>query len=102
MKNDCANKGDAVQEAYLKREGLNRAVRPKGTRTSDDRPARQSQTNFQRLPWEDSFSDSDSGGMYFDEGMCRFSAHDCDELLCQGVKPWDDDAGAVLGALHGW
>ena len=120
MKHHCANKGDAVHEAYRKREGLNLAVRPKGTGTSDDRPARpptgripigllparQGQTNFQRLPsgdsFSDNFSDSDSGGMYFDEGMYGFSAHDCDELLCQGVKPWDDDAGAVLGALHGW
>ena len=24
----------------------------------------------------------------------------CDELMCQGVKPWDDDAGAALGALY--
>ncbi|KAJ7206292.1 hypothetical protein GGX14DRAFT_643293 [Mycena pura] len=30
-----------------------------------------------------------------------FSRGDIEELLCQGVKPWDDDAGAVLAALSG-
>lgn len=29
------------------------------------------------------------------------SAADCDELLMQGARPWDDDAGAVMGALRG-
>lgn len=35
-----------------------------------------------------------------EEGMCGFSGRDCQELMCQGVKPWDDDAGAVLAALY--
>lgn len=30
-----------------------------------------------------------------------FSRDEIQELLCQGVKPWDDDAGAVLAALRG-
>jgi len=40
-------------------------------------------------------SDSDDGGMF---GM---SADDVNELLCQGIKPWDDCAWAALAALHG-
>lgn len=35
----------------------------------------------------------------FDGGMYGFSASECDELLMQGVKPWDEDAGDVLAAL---
>jgi hypothetical protein len=33
-----------------------------------------------------------------DHGFTRAEEND---LLCQGVKPWDDDAGAVLSFLHG-
>tara|TARA_B100000609_G_scaffold166999_1_gene140090 strand:+ start:203 stop:388 length:186 start_codon:yes stop_codon:yes gene_type:complete len=31
--------------------------------------------------------------------VCGFTPSECDELLAQGVKPWDADAGAVLAAL---
>lgn len=41
--------------------------------------------------------DSDGGG----GGMCGFTASECEELLCQGVKPWDSDAENVLMALNG-
>lgn len=34
-------------------------------------------------------------------GYCGFSADDCEELMCQGVKPWEDDAENVLAFLHG-
>jgi len=34
-------------------------------------------------------------------GYGGFSGADVNELLCQGIKPWDDDAGAVLAALNG-
>lgn len=34
-------------------------------------------------------------------GMMGFSGAECDELLMQGVKPWDDDAMAVMAALNG-
>jgi hypothetical protein len=37
-----------------------------------------------------------------DGGMLGFSASECDDLLCQGVKPWDDDADSVLGYLGGY
>ena len=46
--------------------------------------------------WDDESSGDCSGS---ETGMCGFSGHDCEELLCQGVKPWDPDAGAVLAAL---
>lgn len=35
----------------------------------------------------------------FDGGCCGFTAAECDELMMQNVKPWDDDAEAVLEAL---
>jgi len=38
----------------------------------------------------------------FDGGCYGFSARDCDDLLDQGIKPWEDDAGAALGAMRGW
>jgi hypothetical protein len=34
--------------------------------------------------------------------MNGFSEDDCNELLAQGVMPWDDDAGAVLDVLNGY
>ena len=36
----------------------------------------------------------------YDERICGFSPGDAEELMCQGVKPWDDDAGDVLAALY--
>jgi len=41
------------------------------------------------------------GGFGFGSGsgMFGFSDDDVMELACQGVKPWDDDAGDVLAAL---
>lgn len=38
----------------------------------------------------------------FDGGCMGYSGRDCDTLLECGVKPWDDDAGYVLGALNGF
>ena len=28
-----------------------------------------------------------------------YGADECDELAMQGIKPWDDDAAAAIGAL---
>jgi len=42
-----------------------------------------------------SYDSYDSG-----DNICGFSPSDAEELLCQGVKPWDDDAGDVLAALN--
>lgn len=52
-----------------------------------------------RKEWESSDEGDDS---FSDEGCYGFSGTDVDDLLSQGVKPWDDDAGAVLAALNGY
>ena len=49
-------------------------------------------TEDQRMKWED---EEDDGGCF------GFSGADVEDLLAQGVKPWDDDAGAVLAAING-
>lgn len=46
------------------------------------------------------YSDSDDSD-YFG-GYGGFSRSDCEELMMQGVKPWDDDAGDVLAVLNGY
>lgn len=46
---------------------------------------------------DDSSSDDECG-----RGMLGFSGSDVEELLCQGVKPWDSDAEDVLAALNGY
>lgn len=43
-----------------------------------------------------SSDDSDIGGMF------GFSEEDCYELACQGIKPWDPEAGAALAVLNGY
>jgi hypothetical protein len=44
--------------------------------------------------------DLDDSFYGFDGGYMGYSGRDCDTLLECGVKPWDDDAGMVLGAMH--
>ena len=34
--------------------------------------------------------------------MYGYSSREVDELLCQGVKPWDSDADDVLAFLGGY
>ncbi|KAF8137160.1 hypothetical protein EV363DRAFT_1316886 [Boletus edulis] len=50
------------------------------------------------------YSDSRWGGYDLDgdddNGMFGFTGSEVEELLCQGVKPWDDDARDVLDALY--
>ena len=36
-----------------------------------------------------------------DGGMFGFSSSDVEELLCQGIKPWDDCAPMALAVLRG-
>ena len=43
----------------------------------------------------DSDDDSDDGVIF------GFSEDDCYELACQGIKPWDPEAGATLAVLNG-
>ena len=45
---------------------------------------------------ESSSDDSDIGGVF------GFSEDDCFELACQGIKPWDPEAGAALAVLNGY
>ncbi|KAF7797276.1 hypothetical protein EIP86_008471 [Pleurotus ostreatoroseus] len=64
------------------------------------------------LGWVDEYDDEDYGdddgddGQYddFDDdddgGMLGFSSDEVQELLAQGVKPWDDDAADVMAALR--
>ena len=50
----------------------------------------------------DSLLSEEDDSMYgFGGGCFGFSGADCDELMMQGVMPWDDDAEVVLGALYG-
>ena len=49
----------------------------------------------------DSYEAYDSEGSCSGDRICGFSPSDVEELACQGVKPWDDDAGDVLAALYG-
>ena len=52
-------------------------------------------------PWALARDSDDSldGSCDSDDRVCGFTPSECDELLAQGVKPWDADAGAVLAAL---
>jgi len=34
-------------------------------------------------------------------GMCGFTQSQVQELACQGLKPWDEDATAVMSFLQG-
>ena len=44
----------------------------------------------------DSDSDDDVGG-----GMFGFSSGDVEELLCQGIMPWEECAPRALAVLNG-
>ena len=52
-------------------------------------------------PWALARDSDDSLDGSCDSGdrVCGFTPSECDELLAEGVKPWDADAGAVLAAL---
>lgn len=57
-----------------------------------------------RETWESDSSDDEYDDEYGSPfgAACGFSGAEVGELLSQGVKPWDDDAGAVLAALNGY
>ena len=56
-------------------------------------------TAEERLEFDYEDDEEDDGYLF---GSCNgFSGADVEDLLAQGVKPWDDDAGAVLAALNG-
>lgn len=47
------------------------------------------------------YDDDDDDDDEFGPGMLGFTGSECYELMSQGVKPWDDDAGDVLAVLNG-
>jgi hypothetical protein len=54
------------------------------------------------MSYYDGYGDSDdSDNEYGGYGGFGFSASDVEDLACQGVKPWDDDAADVLAVLNG-
>jgi hypothetical protein len=61
-------------------------------------PADVSEAQYQRAARED--EDGELGGGGGGGGSCGFSALEVQELLSQGVKPWDEDAAGVLAALQ--
>jgi len=54
------------------------------------------QSSFETLLVGDT-DESDSDG---DFGCYGFSSDDVEELLCQGIKPWDPEAGSALAVLY--
>mmetsp|Transcript_46629 Transcript_46629/g.75081 ORF Transcript_46629/g.75081 Transcript_46629/m.75081 type:complete len:105 (+) Transcript_46629:149-463(+) len=104
MKQHCRAKNDEVHVAYrarLPKVPTNAAL----SKESKMQETKMKKTTIQAFPAEedseqdvDEESDSGSSG----DGMCGFSSRDCEELMCQGVKPWDDDAGDCLDALNGY
>lgn len=64
-------------------------------------PSAKRRQEIKREIWGSDCSDEDEYGGSAFGGACGFSGADVEDLLAQGVKPWDDDAGAVLAALNG-
>mmetsp|Transcript_3440 Transcript_3440/g.5312 ORF Transcript_3440/g.5312 Transcript_3440/m.5312 type:complete len:350 (-) Transcript_3440:162-1211(-) len=71
----------------------------------DNQDRRYEEIQEQRWNEEEIYDEQDEfGGDLEDlcgDGVYGFDEDDIQELLCQGVKPWDDDAVDVLAALHG-
>ena len=65
--------GAGAGEAFMIKHLMERMQKKQAARGGDDSD-------------DDYDPDSDDGG------MMGFSGADVEELLCQGVKPWDDDA----------
>lgn len=51
--------------------------------------------------WTDIDEEGEEGDSGDEMGMYGFTRDEEHGLLCQGVKPWEDDAHAVLAALRG-
>ena len=63
---------------------------------------RQTRDNYYGYDYGYDYDDDDDDDDDYEGGVCGFTGAQCNELLAQGVKPWDDDAHAVLDALSGW
>ena len=112
-KNECKREADAykppAQPRFFDPLEWDRFVAPPGRRVPTRGPAsgveraqrrrkmaqkRAAASRKRRRDYDETSYDS------FDN-ICGFSPSDAEELMCQGVKPWDDDAGDVLAALYG-
>ena len=112
-KNECKREADAykppAQPRFFDPLEWDRFVAPPGRRVPTRGPAsgveraqrrrkmaqkRAAASRKRRRDYDETSYDS------FDN-ICGFSPGDAEELMCQGVKPWDDDAGDVLAALYG-
>jgi len=61
---------------------------------------KESSTNVQAMFEALLVGDSDNSDSDGDFGYMGFSSDDVEELLCQGIKPWDPEAGAALAVLY--
>ena len=104
----CARDDSRPREARARRRQPATFVRARG----DDDSRSRSRSRSRDASWTDEYSRIDeysrTDDYYDSEGscdsgdrICGFSPSDVEELACQGVKPWDDDAGDVLAALYG-
>lgn len=50
---------------------------------------------------QSTLGDSDDSDDYGGGGMFGFSSSDVQELMCQGIKPWEDCAPMALAVLRG-
>ena len=94
-----ANAMQTSQSVETKQEGENNfLIRRKNNKALPKKQASYSSYRKRRNRWRDDYdNDSDYG---FSGGSHGYSGYDCDRLLECGVKPWEDGAGHVLGALY--
>ena len=57
---------------------------------------RKQQHSAMKQRGEDADREEDERSSY-----CGYTESEHDELLCYGIKPWDDDADSVLALIHG-
>ena len=113
-KNECKREADAykppAQPRFFDPLEWDRFVAPPGARAPTRGPAsgvERAQRRRKMAQKRAAASASRKRRRDYDEtsydsfdNICGFSPGDAEELMCQGVKPWDDDAGDVLAALY--
>ncbi|KAN0086262.1 hypothetical protein V8E55_007396 [Tylopilus felleus] len=98
------NKGIADYNSQTKASGTKQTSnkkQPKGKKKRSHRSRSGVEGKSPALHSYSGWGGYDSNG-YDENGMFGFTGSDVEELLCQGVKPWDDDAWDVMGALRGY
>lgn len=108
---ECLEEGDNaakkhyldVNKVWIRRRGGRKLPR-KSTLRKNYNYSYGRNRNFYNSGWKkrsySSHYDYDDYNDQWDGGILGYNSHDCDLLLEQGVKPWDDDADAVLGVLY--